>query len=101
MDQPKRKVYFRRSLMVFQFCVILLLAGNLAAQPVYFGYSNYQIITDPEFRYTPYFTLMKANGVNFQRIWILGYSGSAPEIAEALPFQLKGRRYKLRQLRPE
>jgi len=87
--------------MVFQFFVILLLAGNLAAQPVYFGYSNYQIIIDPEFRYTPYFTLMKANGVNFQRIWILGYSGSAPEIAEALPFQLKGRRYKLRQLRPE
>ena len=44
---------------------------------------------------------MQANRVNFQRIWILGYSGTASQIAETLPFQRKGSRYKLRQLRPD
>jgi Cellulase (glycosyl hydrolase family 5) len=101
MSQPVRKIYCRRSQKVFQFLAILFLAGDLAAQTVYFGYSNYQIITDADFRYTPYFSLMKANGVNFQRIWILGYSGTAPKIEETLPFQQKGFKYKLRELRPD
>jgi Cellulase (glycosyl hydrolase family 5) len=80
---------------------VLSLASALNAQPRYVGYSSYQIITDFSFRPRPYFALMQANGVNFQRIWVLGFSGTAPKIREELPFVMENGKYNLRQIRPE
>ena len=66
----------------------------------YLGYSDYQIITDSDFRADKYFLSMAEHGVNFQRIWVTGYSGSARKIDELMPFARRGNKYRLSEISP-
>ena len=61
----------------------------------YLGYSDYHIITDRNFNPGPYLQSMAENGVNLQRIWITGYSGSARDVDEVMPFTQRGKKYQL------
>ena len=93
----------RRRMLQIQFCLLLMLMAGLqqaVAGAAYLGYSNYQIITDFSFHPEPYFEQMDRHGVNLQRIWILGYSNSADEINETMPFVLSGEKYDLRRIDP-
>ena len=65
----------------------------------YLGYSDYQIVTDTNFPAGPYFRTMAASGVNFQRIWALGYSGVEKKIPERMPFIREGK-YDLERMDP-
>ncbi len=81
--------------LLFQFAIGAPLFGE-----TYLGYSDYQIITDPEFRADKYFLSMSEHGVNFQRIWVTGYSGAARKFNELMPFVRRGNKYRLSQISP-
>ncbi len=66
----------------------------------YLGYSDYHIITDRNFRADKYFLVMAEHGVNFQRIWVTGYSGSARNVDELMPFVRRGNKYRLSEISP-
>jgi len=66
----------------------------------YLGYSDYQIVTDFRFPAEPYFRKMSESGVNFQRIWVLGYSGVEKKFDELLPFVIENDTYRLDQIEP-
>ena len=78
-------------MLVFQFAF----AGASQASERYLGYSDYQVITDRHFRLDRYFQALARQGVNFQRIWVTGYSGAARNVEELLPFARHRRRYNL------
>jgi hypothetical protein len=80
-------------------CLILLPALPVQAEVPYLGYSDYQLVTDFSFDPSSYFLRMQEYGVNFQRIWALGYSGAWK--GERLPFLKKGGRYDLNRIDPE
>lgn len=79
---------------------LLILVCNLYAEPLYVGYSDYQIVTDTRFDAKPYFQTMESYGVNLQRIWVLGYSNTQRNIPERMPFLKQGLTYKLDELDP-
>jgi hypothetical protein len=79
-------------ILVFQ-----TLALSTAFATSYLGYSDYQVVTDPSFPAGRYFETMAESGVNFQRIWALGYSGVDKKIPERLPFVRQGK-YDLEQI---
>lgn len=86
-----------------QFSIALLLILHPAFSqtiPSYIGYSGYQIVTDFSFDADQYFAKMRESGVNLQRIWVLGYSNGADEIAETMPFARVGKKYDLKTLNP-
>src|ERR1044071_6797227 len=91
----------RGSVLRFVFVAAIVLASSLQADSLYVGYSDFQIITDVRFRYQRYFALMKNHGVNFQRIWALGYSGAAPGVQERMPFDRRRGKYDLERINPE
>src|SRR5262245_16885126 len=78
----------------------LLWAGFLFAEEPYIGYSEYQIITDTNFSAIPYFQQMQSDGVNLQRMWVLGLSNTTT-FRELMPFQKERRLYNLNELNPE
>lgn len=77
----------------------LSLAGRLHAEEPYIGYSDYQIVTDQRFNAASYFEEMQSNGVNLQRIWVLGYSNTGT-LRELMPFRKERRSYNLNELNP-
>jgi hypothetical protein len=83
------------SILLFQFVVLSSATGQ-----TYLGYSDYQIATDTNFSAEPYFQKMSEAGVNFQRIWVLGYSGVEPSFDELMPFVLDQGKYRLDQIEP-
>ncbi len=85
--------------MKFFFCIVVsaVLAAHLYAADPYIGYSDYQIVTDTRFDAAPYFESMQSDGVNLQRIWVLGYSNTG-NFKEQMPFQKKRNKYDLNQL---
>jgi hypothetical protein len=89
------RIDFILTILCFQFAIITA----INAQP-YLGYSDYQIITDKNFHAGAYFRKMSDQGVNFQRIWALGYSGTAKKFDELLPFVLTNGKYQLRSIEP-
>jgi hypothetical protein len=82
-------------ILLFQFCFVSALAAE-----TYLGYSDYQIITDSSFHADKYFRFMSEYGVNFQRIWVTGYSGSAKNVDELMPFVRRGNKYRLSEISP-
>jgi hypothetical protein len=89
------KTTFRSFLLLFLFsCAIY----SFQEKP-YIGYSDYQIITDTRFDVNAYFETMQADGVNLQRIWVLGYSNTS-SFRERMPFRKVGRKYNLEELDP-
>jgi hypothetical protein len=66
----------------------------------YLGYSDYQIVTDTSFPAGRYFQAMSDSGVNFQRIWALGYSGVEKKFDERMPFVYRKGKYDLNQIDP-
>jgi hypothetical protein len=83
------------TVLLFQFLLVAPLFGE-----TYLGYSDYQIITDSDFRADKYFLSMAEHGVNFQRIWVTGYSGAAKQIDELMPFARRGNKYRLSEISP-
>jgi hypothetical protein len=79
--------------LLFQFLVVSPLLAE-----TFVGYSDYQIIPDSNFRVDKYFLSMAEHGVNFQRIWVTGYSGSAKRIEELMPFVRRGNKYRLSEI---
>ena len=74
--------------------------SQAAPRERYLGYSDYQIITDTAFRADRYFETMAAHGVNFQRIWVTGYSDIAVKFEELMPFVKRRGKYRLARINP-
>jgi hypothetical protein len=92
------KVPFSHSILtilLFQFVAL-----SSAGAQTYLGYSDYQIATDLNFAAGPYFEKMSEAGVNFQRIWVMGYSGVEPNFDELMPFAMDRGKYRLDQIEP-
>ena len=96
-----RYLYVIPAFLVFQFIVLLVPGTGSETEPAYLGYSDYQIITDKRFPAEDYFRMMASHGVNFQRIWVTGYSDVAVKFEELMPFVKRGDRYKLSKISPE
>lgn len=96
-----RFLYFILAGFLIQFLHIQA-SGNAPSEKnrTYLGYSDYQIITDTSFRADRYFEMMATHGVNFQRIWVTGYSDVAVKFEELMPFARKGNRYNLGRISP-
>jgi hypothetical protein len=92
-----RYLHFILTFLFFQFG----LAARAQTAEKFLGYSDYQIITDRNFKADRYFERLAEHGVNFQRIWVLGYSHSAKEVDELMPFVKKGSRYRLSEINPQ
>ena len=91
----KNSVFHSILILLFQFAIVAPLFGE-----TYLGYSDYQIITDSNFSAGKYFLSVAEHGVNFQRIWVTGYSGAARQIDELMPFARRGNRYRLSEISP-
>jgi hypothetical protein len=89
--------------LLFQFAIALDGAADSKADPRewYLGYSDYQIITDTSFRADRYFQTMAEHGVNFQRIWVTGYSDVAVKFEELMPFAQRRGKYRLTKINPQ
>lgn len=85
--------------MKFFLCIVVstFLGAHLYAADPYIGYSDYQIVTDTRFDAAPYFERMQSDGVNLQRIWVLGYSNTG-SFREQMPFRKEGKKYDLNEL---
>jgi hypothetical protein len=94
-----RYLYFIPALLLFQFAIPLP-GGGAQTRPTYLGYSDYQIITDISFPVEQYFRIMASHGVNFQRIWVTGYSDAAVKFEELMPFARRRERYQLSKISP-
>ena len=94
-----RSFHFMLRMTLFQFALALIAVPLLAE--TYIGYSDYQIITDVTFPADRYFRMMQGHGVNFQRIWVTGYSDVAIKFQELMPFVRQGNRYRLSDINPE
>lgn len=70
------------------------------AETAYLGYSDYQIVTDPGFDAEEYLIATQSYGVNFQRIWVTGYSNAGGRIDERMPFIERDGKYALLELDP-
>lgn len=90
-------MYFILRVLLFQFA----LTNAVWPAEKYFGYSDYQIITDRSFRADRYFQRVAQHGVNFQRMWVTGYSNAARDVDELMPFSRRGNQYRLSAINPK
>lgn len=81
------------TILLFQFVAVPVFCAE-----TYIGYSDYQIVTDINFPADHYFQKMSQSGVNFQRIWAIGYSGVEPSFKERMPFVRERGKYRLDQI---